>query len=167
MCGLSLVVCGSFSRCVRGLSLVVLWGTFSSCAVCGSFSSCGARASLVAACGILVPRPGIEPMFPALGGRFSPTGPQGKSPLLSSKLPEPSGVQLCIKRPRLGPVSCWIFPLYLWSFKLSSSTPVTDMIDLLSAVLIVDTAMVNSSPDDFFFSYFQTSIGWVIHFLLV
>ena len=41
------------------------------------------------------------------------------------------------------------------------------MIDLLSAVLIVDTAMVNSSPDDFFFSYFQTSIGWVIHFLLV
>ena len=140
---------------------------FSSCAVCGSFSSCGSRASLVATCRMLVPQPGIEPMFPVLGGRFSPAGPRGKSPQLSSKLPEPSGVQLCIKRPRFGPVSCWIFPLYFESFKLSSSTPVTDMIDLLSAVLIVDTVMVNSSPVEFFFSYFQTSIGWVIHFLLV
>ena len=30
------------------------------------------------ACGILVPRPGIEPAFPALEGRFLTTGPQGK-----------------------------------------------------------------------------------------
>ena len=32
-----------------------------------------------AACGILVPRPGIEPMSPALQGRISTTGPWGKS----------------------------------------------------------------------------------------
>ena len=31
------------------------------------------------ACGILVPRPGIEPVPPALAGRFSTTGAPGKS----------------------------------------------------------------------------------------
>ena len=31
------------------------------------------------ACGILVPQPGIEPMSPALQGRFLTTGPPGKS----------------------------------------------------------------------------------------
>jgi len=30
-------------------------------------------------CGILVPRPEIEPIFPALAGRFLTTGPPGKS----------------------------------------------------------------------------------------
>ena len=35
--------------------------------------------SCPAACGILVPRPGIEPMSPALEGRFLTTGPPGKS----------------------------------------------------------------------------------------
>ena len=58
-------------------------------------SSCGTRAaehagSVVAvhglscptACGILVPRPGIEPASPALEGGFLTTGPPGKSPLL-------------------------------------------------------------------------------------
>ena len=30
--------------------------------------------------GILVPQPGIEPMTPALQGRFLTTGPPGKSP---------------------------------------------------------------------------------------
>ena len=35
--------------------------------------------SCPAACGILVPRPGIEPMFPALEGGFLTTGPPGKS----------------------------------------------------------------------------------------
>ena len=38
----------------------------------------GPRAS-----GILVPWPGIEPMFPALEGRFLTTGPPGKSPCIS------------------------------------------------------------------------------------
>ena len=32
------------------------------------------------ACGILVPRPGIEPLSPALEGRFLTTGPQRKYP---------------------------------------------------------------------------------------
>ena len=36
--------------------------------------------SYSAACGILVPQPGIEPMSPALQGRFSSTGPPGKCP---------------------------------------------------------------------------------------
>ena len=31
------------------------------------------------ACGILVPGPGIKPVFPALQGRFFTTGPPGKS----------------------------------------------------------------------------------------
>ena len=56
------------------------------------FSSCGTQApgqvgSVVVACGlccpmahgILVPRPGIESMSPALEGRFFTTGPLGKS----------------------------------------------------------------------------------------
>ena len=56
-------------------------------------SSCGARApehsdsvvvargrSCPAACGILVPRPGIEPESPVLEGRFLTTGLPGKSP---------------------------------------------------------------------------------------
>ena len=32
------------------------------------------------ACGILVPRPGINPSSPALEGRFLTTGPPGRSP---------------------------------------------------------------------------------------
>ena len=70
--------------------------------------SCGTRApqfmgSLVAApglscpvaCGILVPRPGIEPLFPALEGGFLTTGPPGQSlhRLLNSPLPH--HVPLC------------------------------------------------------------------------
>ena len=35
--------------------------------------------SCPAACGILVPRPGIEPAFPALEGGFLTPGPPGKS----------------------------------------------------------------------------------------
>ena len=35
--------------------------------------------SCPAACGILVPRPGIEPVSPALEGGFLTTGPPGKS----------------------------------------------------------------------------------------
>ena len=56
------------------------------------FSSCDAQAlehegsvvvacklSCPVACGILVPGPGIEPVSPALEGRFLTTGPPGKS----------------------------------------------------------------------------------------
>ena len=40
-------------------------------------SSCGSRAHLL--CGMWdLPRPGREPMFPALAGRFSTTAPPGK-----------------------------------------------------------------------------------------
>ena len=41
---------------------------------------------LVAACGILVPWPEIEPMFAALQGRFLTTGPPGKLPYVFSSL---------------------------------------------------------------------------------
>ena len=53
----------------------------------GLLSSCGMGSVVVArglscpaACGILVPRPGIDPAPPALEGRFLTTGPPGKSP---------------------------------------------------------------------------------------
>ena len=85
-------------------SLVAAHGLLSSCGAwapehMGSIvaarglSSCGTWAlecggSVVAACGlscptaceILVPRLGIEAVFPALEGRFLTTGPPGKSP---------------------------------------------------------------------------------------
>ena len=67
---------------------------------CGGFSCCGARAlgaraSVVVACGLSscgsraqllrgmwdLPRPGLEPVSPALAGRFLTTTPPGKSPL--------------------------------------------------------------------------------------
>ena len=38
--------------------------------------------SCPAACGILVPRPGIKPESPALEGGFFTTGPPGKSPVV-------------------------------------------------------------------------------------
>ena len=37
------------------------------------------RLSCSAACGILVPRPGLEPVSPALESGFLTTGPPGKS----------------------------------------------------------------------------------------
>ena len=75
-----------------GFSLVVACGfSFSSCGswapghmgsvVCSmqALSVVACRLSCPAACGILVPRPRIEPMSPALEGRFFTTGPPGKS----------------------------------------------------------------------------------------
>ena len=42
-------------------------------------SNCGSRAQLL--CGMWdLPRPGLEPMSPALAGRFSTTAPPGKPP---------------------------------------------------------------------------------------
>ena len=42
-------------------------------------SSCGSRAQLL--CGMWdLPRPGLEPVSPALAGRFSTTAPPGKPP---------------------------------------------------------------------------------------
>ena len=45
-------------------------------------SSCGARASLLRGMWDL-PRPGLEPVFPALAGRFSTTASPGKPPYYS------------------------------------------------------------------------------------
>ena len=42
-------------------------------------SSCGRGLCCSAACGILVPRPGLEPVSPALQGGFVTTGPPVKS----------------------------------------------------------------------------------------
>ena len=43
-------------------------------------SSCGSRAQLLRSMWDL-PRPGLEPMSPALAGRFSTTAPPGKPPI--------------------------------------------------------------------------------------
>ena len=53
---------------------------------CGSFVAMG-RLSSPAACGILVPQPGLEFASPALKGRFSTTGLPGKSHQFSCLLP--------------------------------------------------------------------------------
>ena len=55
-------------------------------ALCGlqnayGLSSCSVRGSLVMACGVLAPRAGLEPEFPASEGGFLTTGPPGKSPI--------------------------------------------------------------------------------------
>ena len=77
--------CGDFSRCGTralgtGASVVVARGLSS----CGSgalehrLSSCGARAQLL--CGMWdLPGPGLEPVSPALAGRFLTIVPPGKS----------------------------------------------------------------------------------------
>ena len=47
-------------------------------------SNCGSRAQLLRGMWDL-PRPGLEPVSPALAGRFSTTAPPGKSPTLFLK----------------------------------------------------------------------------------
>ena len=44
-------------------------------------SSCGSRAQLLRGMWHL-PRPGLEPVSPALAGRFSTTAPPGRSPMI-------------------------------------------------------------------------------------
>ena len=89
--GLSLVAAsgGYSSLWCAGFSLqwlLLLWSTgfrrtgFSSCgsqALEHRLSSCDAQASLLCSMWYL-PRPGLEPMSPALAGRFSTTAPPGK-----------------------------------------------------------------------------------------
>ena len=77
--------CGIF-RCGARASLVATCRLLSSCGArtleCG-LSSCSVVVahglSSPAACGILVPRPGIKPASPALEAGFLTTGPAGKS----------------------------------------------------------------------------------------
>ena len=74
----------------RGLSSSGEWGLLFVFSLCSDFSCCGARAlgSGLGSCGTpaslpwgmyTLPRPGIEPVYPALAGRFLTTGPPGKS----------------------------------------------------------------------------------------
>ena len=78
----------SFLVAVHGLSLVALHGLLipvaSSCPgawALGRLDSVvvALRLSCSAACRILGPRPGVEPVCPALAGEFSTTGPPEKS----------------------------------------------------------------------------------------
>ena len=76
---------GGFSRCgaqaLGSRASVVVARGLSSCglrALEHSLSSCGAQALLLRGMWDL-PRPGIEPMSPALAGRFLTTAPPGKS----------------------------------------------------------------------------------------
>ena len=67
---------------MRGLSLVVEIGGYCLVAMCRLLivASLAARAQLLLGMWDL-PRPGIEPMSPALVGRFLTTGPPGKVPV--------------------------------------------------------------------------------------
>ena len=67
--GLLHLPCGVQVFCCGACTPVVAWGSV--------VEACGLRCS--EACGILVPRPRIEPESPALEGRFLITGPPGES----------------------------------------------------------------------------------------
>ena len=84
-------------------SVIVAHGLLSSCAQAAERVGsvfCGMRALLLrcassvvvahtlscpATCGILVPRPGVEPASPALEGGFLTTGPPGRTHIIYSK----------------------------------------------------------------------------------
>ena len=78
-------------------------------------SSCGSRAQLL--CGMWdLPRPGLEPVSPALAGGFSTTAPPGKPPspfLIQPFIPQcPAGVLLFLQTPptdllSLLPLNCF------------------------------------------------------------
>ena len=77
-------------------------------------SSCSIGLGCSTTCGMLVPRPGIEPISPAVQGRFLTTGPPGKSPTVSVKPPSSYPDSL----PRLHllvslPPASWLQPLLL------------------------------------------------------
>ena len=85
-CGVWASHCGGFSCCgahaLGARASVVVAHGLNSCgsrAVERRLSSCGARALLL--CGMWdLPRPGIEPVSPALAGRFLTTAPSGNPP---------------------------------------------------------------------------------------
>ena len=76
-CGAWASYCGGFSRCQHGLQACGL-STCGTQALECRLSSCGAWAQLLYGMWDL-PRPGIEPVSPALAGKFSTTAPPGKS----------------------------------------------------------------------------------------
>ena len=79
-CGVEASYCGGFS-CCRARALGAGFSSCGSWALERKLSSCGAQAQLL--CGMWeLPRPGLEPMSPALAGGFLTTAPPGKSQLL-------------------------------------------------------------------------------------
>ena len=80
--------------CEKSFASCSEWGLLSRCGAWAShhgtqalervgFRSCGVCGPCCpTACGILVPGPGIEPVSPALTGRFLTIGPRGKSIVL-------------------------------------------------------------------------------------
>ena len=74
---LSSLLLSSQGHSVLFIFLNNLFGLVEAAVVC-SVVVC--RLSCPKVCGILVPRPGIKPMFPALEGWFAATGLAGKSP---------------------------------------------------------------------------------------
>ena len=68
-------------------------------------SSCGSQAQLLHGMWDL-PRPGLEPVFPALAGRFSTTAPPGKPPLLF--------FDYCIFSGNLSQVQCKYITVAWW-----------------------------------------------------
>ena len=79
---------GSSLDCVQAFSSCVEWGLLFVGGALLFLQTLGTCASVVvvcrlscpAACRILVPGPGLEPVSPALAGRFLTTGPPEKSP---------------------------------------------------------------------------------------
>ena len=117
-----LVAAHGIFRCGTWVFSLELWHTGSrACGLCScsagslvvphGLSSCGVRLRCPAACGILVPWPALKPASPALEGRFSTTGPPGKSPLHSflrrNNIPLYEYTTIC-----LSVFCCWTFRLF-------------------------------------------------------
>ena len=88
-CGVRASHCGGFSCCgaqaLGAQASVVVARGLSSCglrALEHRLSNCGSRAQLLHSLWDL-PRPGLEPVSPALAGRFLTTPPPGKSSVFS------------------------------------------------------------------------------------
>ena len=82
-CMLAFSSCGEQEPVSRCSAWASPYSDFSCCGAqslgCGSSVVVAHGLSCPMACGILVPRLGIEPMSPALAGKFLTTGPPGKS----------------------------------------------------------------------------------------
>ena len=95
-------------------------------------SSCGSRAQLLHGMWDL-PRPGLEPVSPALAGRFSTTAPPGK----------PKNMKFF--KPLIVALFCWVcyrrssmslFSVYFFSFFFSQLTPAHPFLLLLLSIII-------------------------------
>ena len=120
LAGFSLVVACRFSLSSCGARAPgrvgsVVCGTRALSLRCASSVVVGLRLSCPGACGILVPRPGIEPSSPALEGGFFTTGPPGKSLnwfISISLFSSSSGSEMCSPGQRVQ-VICWVIHFFL------------------------------------------------------